>query len=117
LEIGKLNQRITILENRTVIDEIGNHTAKWEEIFSCWACVSVKTSTESDDAGVSKEVQTVQFIIRQNFQTVRLSTTVNRILFRNLEYNITGIMPDFVRNDYLKITATTRKAGVPDDIY
>jgi SPP1 family predicted phage head-tail adaptor len=117
LEIGKLNQRITILENRTVIDEIGNHIAKWDEVYSCWACVSVKTSTESDDAGVSKEVQTVQFIVRQNFQTVRLSTTVNRILFRNLEYDITGIVPDFVRNDYLKITATTRKAGVPDDIY
>jgi SPP1 family predicted phage head-tail adaptor len=117
LEIGKLNQRITILENRTVIDEIGNHIAKWEETYSCWACVSVKTSTESDNAGVSKEVQTVQFIIRQNFQTVRLSTTINRILFRNLEYDITGIVPDFVRNDYIKITATTRKAGVPDDIY
>jgi SPP1 family predicted phage head-tail adaptor len=117
LEIGKLNQRITILENRTVIDEIGNHIAKWDEAYSCWACVSVKTSTESDDAGVSKEVQTLQFIMRQNPQTVRLSTTTNRILFRNLEYDITGIVPDFVRNDYIKVTATTRKAGVPDDIY
>jgi len=42
MEIGKLNQRITVLENRTVVDEIGNHTTKWEEAFSCWANVTVK---------------------------------------------------------------------------
>jgi SPP1 family predicted phage head-tail adaptor len=117
VEIGKLNQRITILENRTIVDEIGNHTAKWEEIFSCWACGSVQSSTESNDNGTSKEIQTMQFFIRQNSQTVRLSTTINRILFRNLEYDITGIVPDFVHNDYIKITAVARKAGVPDDIY
>lgn len=35
MEIGNLNQRITILEHRTVIDEIGNHITKWEETFSC----------------------------------------------------------------------------------
>ena len=28
MEIGTLNQRITILEHRTVIDEIGNHITK-----------------------------------------------------------------------------------------
>jgi SPP1 family predicted phage head-tail adaptor len=117
LEIGKLNQRITILENRTVIDEIGNHIAKWEETYSCWAYVSVQSSTESNDNGTSKEIQTMQFFMRQNSQTVRLSTTINRILFRNLEYDITGIMLDFVRNDYIKITAVARKAGAPDDIY
>ena len=31
MEIGTLNQRITILEHRTVVDEIGNHITKWEE--------------------------------------------------------------------------------------
>lgn len=37
MEIGTLNQRITILEHRTGIDEIGNHITKWEETFSLWA--------------------------------------------------------------------------------
>ena len=37
MEIGTLNQRITFLENRVVTDEIGNHTAVWDEAFSCWA--------------------------------------------------------------------------------
>ena len=30
MEIGNLNQRITILEHRTIIDEISNHITKWE---------------------------------------------------------------------------------------
>lgn len=53
MEIGKLNQRITILENRTVVDEIGNHTSKWDEVFSCWAKVSVKSSAEQVNTGDS----------------------------------------------------------------
>lgn len=36
MEIGNLNQRITILEHSTKIDSIGNHKAQWEELFSCW---------------------------------------------------------------------------------
>lgn len=47
MEIGTLNQRIAFLEHSTKIDGIGNHTARWEEVFSCWAAVSVKTSTET----------------------------------------------------------------------
>lgn len=46
MEIGTLNQRIAFLEHSTKVDGIGNHTARWEEVFSCWAAVSVKTSTE-----------------------------------------------------------------------
>ena len=62
MEIGNLNQRITILEHRTVIDEIGNHITKWEETFSLWAKVAVKTASETTDAGVTKEVQKLEFL-------------------------------------------------------
>ena len=31
MDFDKLNQRIAILEHRTVVDEIGNHTSKWDE--------------------------------------------------------------------------------------
>lgn len=54
MEIGNLNQRITILEHRTVIDEIGNHITKWEETFSLWAKVTVKTASETTDAGITR---------------------------------------------------------------
>lgn len=111
MEIGKLNQRITILEHSTKIDNKGNHKAQWEEVFSCWASVYVKNSTETTEAGVTKEVQTLQFMIRQNAMTMGISTTANCISFRGVIYNITAISPNFEYRDYLKITAVARKAG------
>ena len=54
MEIGNMNQRITIMEHRTVIDEIRNHITKWEETFSLWANVNVKTASETTDAGITK---------------------------------------------------------------
>lgn len=118
MEIGRLNQRIIILENRTMVDEIGNHIAKWDEAFSCWAEVSIPNTTtassESTEAGVTKETQTLQFLIRQNSHTINLSITLHRILFRGIEYNITGIKPSFSSKDYMKITAIVRKVGAVD---
>ena len=81
MEIGTLNQRITFLVNRVVTDEIGNHTAVWDEAFSCWAKVTLKASAEHTDAGVTKETQTLEFLIRQS-QHWMPSVTGNRILFQ-----------------------------------
>ncbi|MCM1530441.1 MAG: phage head closure protein [Alistipes sp.] len=117
MEIGKLNQRITILEQSTRVDHIGNHKAQWDELFSCWAAVSVKNSAENSDNGTTKELQTLQFMIRQNSMTMRISTTANRISFRGVIYDIVGISPNFEYRDYLKITAKARKAGAADDVY
>ena len=75
MEIGNLNQRITILEHRTVVDEIGNHTTKWEEIFSLWAKVTVKTATETTDAGITKEVQKLEFLVRQSPASLNINST------------------------------------------
>ena len=113
MEIGTLNQRITILEHRTVIDEIGNHITKWEETFSLWAKVTLKASAEHTDAGVTKETQTLEFLIRQS-QHWMPSVTGNRILFRDVTYNITSVTPDYLHKDYLKLTAEARKAGQND---
>ena len=117
MEIGNLNHRIAILENTVKIDEIGNHKARWEEIFSCWAAVAVKGSSENSETGVTKEVQTLEFTIRQNTMTAFISTSANRILFRGCIYDIKSITPNYRYKDYMKITAETRRAGVSDDIY
>ena len=53
MEIGRLNQRITIMEYSTKVDNIGNHKAQWDEAFSCWASVAVKSSSENTEAGVT----------------------------------------------------------------
>ena len=103
MEIGTLNQRITFLEHRTVIDEIGNHTAVWDEAFSCWAKVTLKASAEHTDAGVTKETQTLEFLIRQSQHWMPSITG-----------NITSVTPDYLHKDYLKLAAEARKAGQND---
>ena len=113
MEIGTLNQRIAFLENRVVTDEIGNHTAMWDEAFSCWAKVTLKASVEHTDAGVTKETQALEFLIRQS-QHWMPSVTGNRILFRDVIYNITSVTPDYLHKDYLKLTAEARKTGQND---
>lgn len=115
MEIGNLNQRITILEHRTVIDEIGNHITKWEETFSLWSKVAVKTASETTDAGVTKEIQKLEFLVRQSPATLNINSTNFRILFRNNIYNVTGITSLYDHNNYMKIEGEIRKAGTSDD--
>ena len=117
MEIGRLNQRITFLEHRTKIDSIGNHKTQWDEVFSCWAAVSVKSSAENSDNGTTKEVLSLEFTVRQTPDTMRINPTTHKISFRGLTYNIDSILPNFRSMDYMKITAGTRKAGDCDDIY
>lgn len=111
MEIGKLNQRITLLEHRTEIDEFDNHVAKWEEVFSLWAMVTVKSSFETTDAGVAKEVQKTEFLIRMHPELCSVDSTTHCIKFRDNIYNISEIIPYYDRKAYMKITATARKAG------
>ena len=115
MEIGRLNQRISILENHTKVDEIGNHIAKWEEVFSCWALVNIANSAEEVKSGVTKEVQSVKFTIRQN--AFIFNSTTHKILFDGQVYDIKSVKRDYERREYMTITATARKAGEPLDIY
>lgn len=117
MEIGTLNQRIAFLEHSTKIDGIGNHKARWEEAFSCWAAVSVKTSTETTEAGVTQEVVSLEFTVRQTPDTMRINSTTHKILFRGLTYDINSVIPNYKSLDYMKLVAGTRKAGDCDDFY
>ena len=117
MEIGNLNQRITVLEHNTKIDSIGNHKARWEELFSCWAAVNVKSSSETTEAGVTKEVSSLEFTVRQTPDTMRINSTTHKILFRGLTYDIDSVIPNYKSLDYMKIVAGTRKAGDCNDFY
>ena len=121
MEIGNLNQRIAVLENHVKKDAIGNHKPKWEEVISLWASVkvgnTVGSAAEETDAGVTKEIQRIEVTIRQTPQTKRMGSTVYRIRFDGIEYDIKGIVPDYKTLDYMKLICESRRAGVKDDIY
>lgn len=120
MEIGKLNQRIAVLENHVRKDAIGNHKAQWEEIFSLWASVTVSNTVggaaEETNTGVTREIQKIEVIIRQTPQTKKLSSTTYRIRFDGIEYDITGIIPNYSTQDYMKLLCASRRAGAKDDI-
>lgn len=115
MNIDELNQRITILEHRTVVDEIGNHIAKWDEVYSCWAKVTEKSSTETTNTGVTKEIQSVSFVVRQSLFMLSLNATTHKILFRGLVYNIKSVQRDYLHNSYITIQCEVRKAGAIDE--
>ena len=115
MDFDKLNQRIAILEHRTVVDEIGNHTSKWDEVFSCWAKVSVKSSAEQVNTGVTREIQSVSFVVRQSLFILSLNSTTHRILLRGLTYNIKSVQRDYLHNSYITLVCEVRKAGCTDE--
>ena len=88
MEIGTLNQRIAFLEHSTKID---------------------------GEAGVTQEVVSLEFTVRQTPDTKRINTTTHKLRFRGLVYDINGVLPNYKSLDYMKITAGTRKAGEQDD--
>ena len=115
MDFDKLNQRITILEHRTVVDEIGNHITKWDEVYSCWANVTVKSSAENTNTGITKEVQSVSFVVRQSLFMLSLNATTHRILFRGQEYHIKSVQRDYLQNSYITLICEVRKAGNVDE--
>ena len=117
MDFSRMNQRITFLENCTVIDEIGNHTSQWDEVYSCWASVTVKSSAETTNTGVTKEIQSLSFEVRQCAFLRCVNPTTHKILFRGNVYDIKSGTPDYLKNDYLTIVCEVRKAGADDDIY
>jgi hypothetical protein len=46
-----------------------------------------------------------------------MGSTVYRIRFDGIEYDIKGIVPDYKTQDYMKLICESRRAGAKDDIY
>ena len=119
MEIGKLNQRIAVLENHVKKDAIGNHKAQWEEVFSLWASVTVSNNgaSEETDTGLTRAIHKIEVIIRQTPQTKKMASTAYRLRFDGIDYDIKGIVPNYQTQDYMKLICESRRAGSKDDIY
>ena len=118
MEIGNMNQRITILENHAKADSIGNHLNVLEEITSCWAEVRVKnlqSSSEKTNTGVTREVRTIVFTVRQSPNLYHINSTTHKILFRGRIYNIISVQIDYRNGGYMTINCEIHEAGVPDE--
>lgn len=115
MEFAKLNQRVTVLEQRTVKEGI-NHISKWEEILTLWAEVIGQSSTETTDTGVTKEVRTIRFRVRQCRQLQTANSTIYRLEFNGQQCNIRSVQPDYKDSAYMIISCEIREAGVKENV-
>ena len=76
MEVSLLNVRILFQENTVTVDEIGNRTNEWKDLYSCFATISGEGGTEKSAAG----------LIVKNIDSLK-----NRIVFNSELYNIVSI--------------------------
>lgn len=114
MEFAKLNQRITILEQHTVKDGI-NRISKWKEILTLWAEVIGQSSVETTNAGVTKEVRTIKFRVRQCQHLKTVNSTNRQLIFNGLKCNIKSVLPDYKDNAYMIILCEIREAGAKEN--
>jgi SPP1 family predicted phage head-tail adaptor len=93
MNIAGLRVRITIRQNSTKTDEVGNHVSKWQDIFSCWASVSSsgKADEEDEAAGATRERSRVDFTVRWSSETAAIRPKEHRIVLGGRVYNIIGV--------------------------
>ena len=91
MNIGRLNVRITFQKNEVVVDDIGNHTNRWVDYFSCYASTSTKTGDESSTAGQTVVTEKLDFTIRYSSEVSDISPDKYRIKLMERTYNIKSV--------------------------
>jgi len=90
MDISRMNERITIEKNTTVVDKVGNHVNQWEEYFSCFTYASTYEAEEK--AGeVTTEERTVTFNVRYCSELKNITSTGFRVRFHGDVYNIASV--------------------------
>ena len=87
---GRLNRRITVQQQSSVQDEVGQPVQTWADHASLWADVRTQGGLEAIKAGAV--TSTVRASIR-----VRMVAGINagmRVLLGESVYNITAVLPD-----------------------
>ena len=110
MEIARMNERITIQKNTTVVDAIGNHINRWEDYFSCFTYASTYEAQESGDE-VKEENRSVTFSVRYCRETAAVTSPGCRFRFHGDIYNIRSIGP--MNYQRKKILFICRREGRP----
>lgn len=99
LQAGRLNCRCAIQQPSTETDDAGQPIPGWADIANVWADIRMKSGLEAIKAGAP--VSTVQASIRVRY---RVGITAGmRVTHGGTIYNITAVMPDVVRREFLDL--------------
>lgn len=91
MHISGMNVRITFQQNKTVVDDIGNHVDEWTDYFSCYATCSDKYGDEEEKTGQTVVKERMDFTVRFSSETAAITPQDFRIVFGNRIYNITAV--------------------------
>jgi SPP1 family predicted phage head-tail adaptor len=91
MDVALLNVKITIQENKTEVDAIGNHKNTWSDYFSCYATVSGEGGYEKAVAGLIVDDSDISFTVRFCKSLANLDITKHRVLFEGNIYNLVNI--------------------------
>lgn len=91
MDIALLNVQITFQKNKVVMDDIGNHTNRWIDDYSCHATVSGEGGTETAVAGITVDDSDVSFTARYCKRASLMDALGYRIMFGGELYNILSI--------------------------
>ena len=94
MDIGAMNEKITIQKNTPTVDAIGNHREVWTDYYSCHATVSGEessVSSEAEEAGQRVEKGKIAFTVRYCSDLASVTSTDYRVSFKGDLFDITGI--------------------------
>lgn len=103
--IELMRDRITLQKSSVKTDKIGNHTAVWEDVYSCAVYANNLSGKEYWAAKQLNAQSELDFIIRYCSEVAALDSKHYRIKFRGDLYNITFIDNVQYKNKSVRIRA------------
>ncbi|HEL1738459.1 TPA: phage head closure protein [Streptococcus suis] len=91
MRIAPLRERVTFYQRQIAMDDIGNESSSFQELFSRWCSVRLLSESESNGAASIKTDQRVRFTLRYDPLILSLDTKMTRLIYQNQLYNITLI--------------------------
>ncbi|HFI0464905.1 TPA: head-tail adaptor protein [Streptococcus suis] len=91
MRIAPLRERVTFYQRQITMDEIGNESSSFQDLFSRWCSVRLLSESESDGAASIKTDKRLRFTLRYDPMILSLDTKMTRLIYHNQSYNITLI--------------------------
>ena len=105
MRIAPLRERIIFQERRRKIDEVGNESSDWEELFSRWCSCRPLVLSEGDGVVTKLSYHKVQITLRYDPSVLTLDSRKIRACFRHHLYQIESIDGDSVPRQLIYMTA------------
>ncbi len=103
MEIALLNQRITIQQESSKSDDVGNHNNEWSDFYNCAATISGESGSVSQADGQFLAPSDISFTIRSCKRAACVAPLSHRVLFKGNAYEITAVDHQSYKGEWIKL--------------